>query len=93
MMNMFRKIEEVLKELGSVVNGQAKVTVQDNGFDLAIHLGSIFPVEAGETLLKLCSDISAELKQSGYENDGPFRYEVFDGEIVLLAEFYDEKKK
>lgn len=44
MMNMMRKIEAFLKDLGIVEYSDTKITLAENGFDLSIPLGSCIPM-------------------------------------------------
>lgn len=91
MMNMMRKIEAFLKDLGSAEYSDTNITLADNGFDLSIPLGSCIPAEASLNLLKLCNGLQAEMKESGYGVDGPFRIQT-DGNdgISMRVEFYNE---
>jgi hypothetical protein len=90
MLNMFRKIEAFLKDLGSAEYRDTKITLAENGFDLAMSLGSCLPIGASEDLSKLCDEIQAEMKENGYEVDGPFRLQTDDdGGILMCVEFYN----
>lgn len=90
MMNMMRKIEAFLKDLGSTEYRDTKITLAENGFDISIFLGSCLPIGTAEDLLKLSNELEAEMKESGYEIDGPFRIQT-DGEggISMCVEFYN----
>lgn len=91
-MKIFRKIEEALTDIAmSEIKGGAVITLAENGFDLKIRLGPCLPVETGDIITKLSISLCRELSESGYELDGPFRIETEEGEIILVAEFYDER--
>lgn len=91
-MEIFRKIEQALRDIAmGEIKGGAVITLAENGFDLKIKLGPCLPVETGDIITKLSVSLCQELKLSGYELDGPFRIETEEGEIVLVAEFYDER--